>query len=402
MHGVFNRARRVVNTGDMTAPTAEPDFDLTIDGFRQTADVLWRVRPGTLLAPGLMGLAIARSGRPQDALAMTAILVGITILGLSVIRLSRQRAEQITWRRALVVTSVAWGLAWGSAPFLLDPSTPASAISRVVPAIGVMAVASVVYAAYLPGFAGLMAGVLVPYITSLVTAGRTIAVEAIPSALTVTGVLVAQTFWANGHNRRVLLDRRRMVELTAWLEEERSVALAANGRLHAVNEHVRRLAERDHLTGAYNRRVLVERFDALGVDERPRHVLAIVDLDHFKQANDRFGHPTGDDILCNLVATMNDLLPSDACLARWGGEEFAVLLPASVPTTLSLMDRIRDELARRLPAGVATTFSAGLAHWSREIEYSELLRRADAALYAAKANGRNRSEVHDTASLGGR
>lgn len=383
----------------MTAPAAEPDLELVTGGFRQTTDVLWRVRPGLLVAPALMGLAIARAGRADEGLAMTAILVGVTILGLSVTRFARHRAEQASWRRAFVVISVAYGLAWGSAPFLLDPSTPASAISRVVPVIGVVAVASVVYAAYLPGFAGLMAGVMVPYLTSLVLAGRTIAVEAIPSVLTVTGVLVAQTLWANAHSRRVMTDRRRMLELTAWLEQERATALAANHRLHAVNEHVRRLAERDHLTGAYNRRVLVERFAALGADERPRHVLALVDLDHFKQANDRFGHPMGDEILVRLVSAMNDRLPADACLARWGGEEFAVLLPATVPDALTLIDRIRDELATDMPAGVTTTFSAGLAHWSRDIDYSELLRRADAALYAAKANGRNRTEVHQTAAL---
>lgn len=385
----------------MTAPSAEPDRELVVAGFRRTMDVLWRVRPGLLVGPVLMGLSIARSGRAPEGAAMAAILVGVTILALSVSRLARPRAEQVSWRRALVVMSSATGLAWGCAPFLLEPATPAQAVSRVVPVIGVIAVGSVLFAAYLPGYVGMMVGVIVPYTVSLFAAGRTIAVEAVPSVATVAAVLVAQTLWASRHHRREAEERRRTIELAARLQQERSAALQANARLHAVNEHVRRLAERDHLTGAYNRRVLVERFAEVGMDERPRHVLAIVDLDHFKLANDRFGHPMGDEILCQLVATMHDLLPPGACLARWGGEEFAVLLPSGLERATALIDQVRDELVRRLPGGVSSTFSAGLAHWSREIDYPELLRRADAALYAAKAGGRNRTEVHEPAAVGG-
>lgn len=385
----------------MSAPAAEPDLELVAAGFRRTADVLWRVRPGLLIGPVLMGLAIARSGRAPEGMAMAAILVGVTILALSVVRIARPRAEQAPWRRALVVMSAATGLAWGCAPFFLDPTTPASAISRVVPVIGVIAICSVLFVAYLPGYLGTMIGVTVPYTVSLFAAGRTIAVEAVPSVLTVAAVLVAQTLWANRHHRAEAQERRRTMELAARLDQERAAALQANARLHAVNEHVRRLAERDHLTGAYNRRVLVERFARIPVDERPRHVLAIVDLDHFKSANDRFGHPMGDEILCQLVSTMHDLLPPDACLARWGGEEFAVLVPSPLAPAAALIDRVRDELVRRLPAGVTSTFSTGLAHWTREIDYAELLRRADAALYAAKAGGRNRTEVHDTATVAG-
>lgn len=386
----------------MAVPSAEPDLDLLTRSFRQVADVLWRVRVGLLLGPTLMGLSIGRTGRTDEAIAMTSILIGITVLGLSVARLARHRAEQPAWRRAFVVVAVATGAAWGSAPFLLDADTPAAAISRVVPAIGVIAMTSVLFAPYLPGFVGVMVGIVAPYTVSLVVAGHDLAVEALPGVLTVAGVCTAQAVWSNRRNRRALLDRRALEELTQRLQHERGAALAANERLHAVNEHVRRLAERDHLTGAYNRRVLVERFDTIGVDERPRHVLVLLDLDHFKAANDRFGHLMGDEILVQLVAATHELLPPDAFVARWGGEEFAVLVPASVPTALALVDRVRAAMASRLPSGVTTTFSAGLAHWSREIDHRELLRRADDALYAAKANGRNRTEVHQGASVPGR
>jgi diguanylate cyclase (GGDEF)-like protein len=153
----------------------------------------------------------------------------------------------------------------------------------------------------------------------------------------------------------------------------------------------------DALTGSLNRAAFQERLgEALAAPDWEPFVLALLDLDHFKRVNDRFGHPAGDRALrrfCELIqadARLNDVL------GRLGGEEFALLL---VQTDLSgahrFADRLRATVARETAAGeVALTVSIGLAQAAPGMSADELLRSADVALYSAKAAGRNRVAVY--------
>jgi len=161
-------------------------------------------------------------------------------------------------------------------------------------------------------------------------------------------------------------------------------------------------AEHDHLTGAPSRRARASSRSAISKKAR-RHGsglgLLLVDADHFKRINDTYGQGVGDEVLRDLVARTREEIRKIDYFARLGGEEFGVLLPdASFDTTRAVAERLRaalDRPATGVPAapGPAYTVSIGLAMLEKGEDFAGLMRRADAALYAAKAGGRNRVEV---------
>ncbi len=160
-------------------------------------------------------------------------------------------------------------------------------------------------------------------------------------------------------------------------------------------------ATTDPLTGLANRAAFLERarFEIQRA-ERSGRPLAIVlfDLDRFKSVNDRFGHPAGDRVLLGAATAISRTIRGIDLAARWGGEEFAVLLvDADESTAGTAVERIREAVAATGPprVPVSVTISAGIAVHHGLFERSQvdgLLRRADAALYAAKKKGRNRAE----------
>jgi diguanylate cyclase (GGDEF)-like protein len=166
----------------------------------------------------------------------------------------------------------------------------------------------------------------------------------------------------------------------------------ATGRLE-------RLAMRDALTGALNRRAIMEALDAaLDAAELQAGPLAValVDLDHFKGINDRFGHPVGDDVLRRFVTVAARSLRVSDRIGRWGGEEFLVVLPASGGAEAARMvaDRLREAVATHpwseFGADLEVTVSVGVALARPGMTQGELLGRADLSLYRAKRAGRDR------------
>jgi diguanylate cyclase (GGDEF)-like protein len=112
--------------------------------------------------------------------------------------------------------------------------------------------------------------------------------------------------------------------------------------------------------------------------------LAMIDLDNFKAFNDRHGHQAGDLVLKGAASIWRAQVRSTDLLVRYGGEEFALLLPAcAVDDAVRIVERLR-------PVTPPVTCSVGLASWDFQEDASELIERADQALYAAKAEGRNR------------
>jgi diguanylate cyclase (GGDEF)-like protein len=167
-----------------------------------------------------------------------------------------------------------------------------------------------------------------------------------------------------------------------------------------ANRDLTRLANEDSLTGAINRR----RFMELGeteVDRARRHArplsLVMLDIDHFKGINDTLGHAVGDAALKGLVEACRKVLRASDLLARLGGEEFAVLLPETpIPHAADAAERLRATIAGHViehdGVAVRITASLGVAQWTDVGEsLSELLNRADAAMYLAKTGGRNRA-----------
>jgi diguanylate cyclase len=147
------------------------------------------------------------------------------------------------------------------------------------------------------------------------------------------------------------------------------------------------LARTDPLTGVPNRRVWDEELPR--ELERARRMgtelcVAMIDLDHFKSYNDRFGHQAGDRVLKEAASAWRLQVRSTDLLARYGGEEFVLLLPAcALEDAVQIVERLRAVTPQ-------VTCSVGVASWDFQENADELVERADQALYAAKADGRNR------------
>jgi two-component system cell cycle response regulator len=157
---------------------------------------------------------------------------------------------------------------------------------------------------------------------------------------------------------------------------------------------------RDALTGLYNRAYLLNQIGVLAERSASQGIglaVLMLDIDHFKQINDRYGHLAGDDVLRQVAAVIRESTRSEDLVARFGGEEFVVVLPVSVPDLAAdRAERIRSNLAERTVmaegTGIRVTASIGLAFApaGRSRNEMALIMTADEALYRAKADGRNR------------
>jgi diguanylate cyclase (GGDEF)-like protein len=170
----------------------------------------------------------------------------------------------------------------------------------------------------------------------------------------------------------------------------------------ALQEAIARLQEmagRDQLTGLHNRHHMVERLSEALARQR-RHpgplCLALVDLDHFKRINDQFGHQVGDRVLQDFAQAVRGSLRETDELARWGGEEFLILLPQTTPDDAqAVIGRLREAFTRAAPLAAerpqagAVTFSAGLVEHRMGDTVERSIERADQALYRAKNQGRD-------------
>lgn len=169
----------------------------------------------------------------------------------------------------------------------------------------------------------------------------------------------------------------------------------------AVTEQSRRLrdmATTDPLTGAYNRRYMEQHARKSLADweryGRPVSIL-LIDIDHFKRINDRFGHAVGDDALKGLVDIVNNRIRRGDTLCRFGGEEFVLLLSeVAGEQAVKVADELREsvEQARIIPEG-SMTISVGVCDVSHADDMEHWFKLADGALYLAKHNGRNRVEL---------
>ncbi len=171
-----------------------------------------------------------------------------------------------------------------------------------------------------------------------------------------------------------------------------------------LNQRLEQKASSDALTGLLNRTGAYQRINAVAsylVREQQPFALLLLDLDYFKQINDSFGHQTGDRILKELAAELQRNLRGYDCCARWGGEEFLVVLPdSSQEPMLSVAQKILQGIRQlQMPAEWTRNLTASIGcYLCLEPEaIDDSIRKADLAMYQAKAQGRNQLVVYEPA-----
>ncbi len=199
--------------------------------------------------------------------------------------------------------------------------------------------------------------------------------------------LVEKTSKIVGNSEQLGLDLKRSADKINALER--------------TLQDVRREATTDSLTGIANRRYFDMSLQTLSGDAMNSGddlSLLLVDIDHFKKVNDTWGHATGDEVLQLVAAALTQTVKGQDCAARYGGEEFAVILPGtSLDAAMHVGDNIRTAVGRRIfaprnakEAICPLTVSIGAACYEPGEPLAQWVKRADAALYQAKKDGRNR------------
>ncbi|MCB1171981.1 MAG: GGDEF domain-containing protein [Leptospiraceae bacterium] len=170
--------------------------------------------------------------------------------------------------------------------------------------------------------------------------------------------------------------------------------------IRAQSARLEQLALHDHLTGLPNRRYMLK---SLNTEmERARRyqqnfAIALMDIDHFKQVNDVYGHSQGDQVLMKMADIISRNIRTSDMAARWGGEEFLFLAPhASLSEMRQFMEKIRQLIANQDFGRVPTvTASFGIAQYQSQLNLESLIQEADKALYKAKQSGRNQVQAAD-------
>jgi diguanylate cyclase (GGDEF)-like protein len=209
----------------------------------------------------------------------------------------------------------------------------------------------------------------------------------------VIGVMTVQSYHPNAYTRN---NAETIRALGAY------VAVALNNsrtseELRRKAKELEQLSKTDPLTGIYNRRYIIEKME----EERTRFrrygkkfSLIIVDIDFFKRVNDAWGHDCGDYVLVETANELKLLLREQDCLARWGGEEFLIMLPETdAEGAQRLAERLRQSIEEKVfeyrKKRISVTLTLGICEYGEGISIDDAIRKADNALYEGKNRGRN-------------
>ena len=183
------------------------------------------------------------------------------------------------------------------------------------------------------------------------------------------------------------------------MRQRRFALQAHQDTLRGMMRQLEDLVATDELTGLFNRRHFLRLAgrELQAMHAGQRHGLALIDLDHFKRINDRYGHAAGDRVLQTFASVARSCLRDGDTIARYGGEEFVLLLPnTDADQFSSCCERLRETFSRAEPVGVKVdnlSLSVGMTLLCAGDDLDEALHRADQALYQAKRSGRNRCEA---------
>ena len=324
----------VAGMGEITVLVARSSLPYYIYGY------------GAMFLLGLGGLALARRANPPRWLTTASCLFDITFLNLV-------NAAFLAANQPLIVMN---SRAFFAVTILFLSLTCLRQDPRLCALTGITAIVQY--------------GALVAW-----TAGHWSVYAPLPDAA------AYGTFtWANQISRLALL----------------ATATAVNIVIVNTSRAYGRESIHDSLTGLVNRRYAERRLDeALAMARRSRRplVLALADVDHFKEVNDAYGHAAGDDVLRGVASALRKTFRNSDVMARFGGDEFLILLPESDPA--HAIDRLcHFQATLAVPSPTHVTISIGVAVWPGDgQEAGELLAHADHRLYVAKESGRNRVEA---------
>ena len=188
---------------------------------------------------------------------------------------------------------------------------------------------------------------------------------------------------------------KRVDDRTVELVRANDSLLEEIAERRRVEQRLEAASRTDYLTGVLNRRAMTRRLEQIAGRSAEEFCVILMDIDHFKQVNDHHGHDAGDQVLLRIVEEMRLGLRETDELARWGGEEFLLLLPqTAIAAATSLAERLCSRLAAATidlaAQRLTVTGSFGVAQYRHGEDLDACLKRADEALYSAKALGRNR------------
>jgi diguanylate cyclase (GGDEF)-like protein len=209
--------------------------------------------------------------------------------------------------------------------------------------------------------------------------------------------------------------RKSRDELEVRVEERTRELVDLNEKLvqeiderKQAEEKLAQAATSDPLTGLMNRRAMLDQLKYQAIRYRRNNmpfVILLIDLDYFKNINDKYGHDVGDEALVAIAGCLRDSTRSQDLISRWGGEEFLILLPdTDLKGGLAAAEKIRSSVARKSfvvgDHDLQLTMSIGVAEYSAEGTIDDCIKAADTALYQAKNEGRNRVSVFDKKETG--
>jgi diguanylate cyclase (GGDEF)-like protein len=358
---------------------------------------------------GVVGMSVLLFGVAYEAplLPRLGVLAGMTLLLAWRVwlanRLLRNMDEcdpRSSWLHDLLL--LVGSSAWSDAPFVLaDVISEPNLFGIAYATLIVVAVMSVSYHSALPASAVLVAATFGPLVAFMVMQNTMMF-----TALTIVTMICVGTLLSRlitGHRTLVksLAADDDKVRLLAELQSYRHALEIENASLGVSLRDASQAASRDALTGLHNRRYLAslaEPLSELVSAHREEITVCMIDVDHFKRINDVHGHHAGDEVLRGVAALLSARVRDGDCLARFGGEEFIVVLRrCDTNRACAVAESLRLHVAASaIDTDVATiglTVSIGLAQWSPNEDFKGALQRADRALYAAKNAGRNRVEV---------
>lgn len=309
------------------------------------------------------------------------------------------------WVKVQVACSGLLGLAWGlSVWFFWVDGEFLTYIINLMVLVGVSAVSMIILAPIRLAAMMFSTGVVLPLLVQLAVVPNPLWPQIATGLVVLVVIQLRYARMVEAEFFRALDSAVRNASLVALLSQARSALHETNEQIAAKNaslqEALGRLGElvtHDELTGVFNRRFILEQLD-IQIARMARHAstasVLMFDLDHFKRINDHFGHPVGDKALRATVAAVQAELRDGDQLARVGGEEFMVLLPATTQQAAAVLgERLRQAIAAIVmqegDEQVAWTASFGAAELKPAEDLASWLRRVDAALYRAKAQGRN-------------
>ncbi len=192
-----------------------------------------------------------------------------------------------------------------------------------------------------------------------------------------------------------------------FIEEE--MVCRINNTIETIEniQKIKRIAQRDFLTGIDNRRSFYEKVEKFYNEKNKRKsfALGIIDIDYFKKFNDTFGHETGDEVLKDVAKVLENSVGREDILARLGGEEFVILLKnVSAKEAFYFFEKVRREIASRRISGkegsfLKVTVSIGVFVGTKELSIDTFINEADKMLYKSKREGRNRVNIREEISV---